>query len=89
MKTLLSDDVPEPQAKAAVLASDCDLTNCQLWVLEHQHDTDLIGRLAEEFDETFGKTNSSSNLCFMYFIAVVLVDSHHPKIHLSATKNIT
>lgn len=61
VKILLSDDVPESQAKAAVLASDCDLTDCQLWILENQHDAALIERLAEEFDETFGEL--SAMLC--------------------------
>lgn len=71
MKLLLADDVQEREAKAAVQCVGCDITDCQLWVLENQHDSELITQLCEEFDESYGKySDKISNMCFILLLSI-------------------
>lgn len=46
----------ENLAKAAAQCEEnnLDITDCEIWILGHQHDAMLISDLAEKFDEDSG-----------------------------------
>lgn len=53
----------ENVAKAAAQCKEnnLDITDCEIWMLDHQHDSKLISDLVDEFDKESG---TDTTLCY-------------------------